>query len=153
MAQGESHDVTGEGTLPDKITALKNLAKSYDMKMRGFKLDTSNDKWVIAGKALSGSDLITQSTGIISSFAENANLMTTKPPEKFLREFADAFYRINTQILNDMSTPMENYRAVIKMFKDTMSNIGDIITGSKSSLEGIFKIERFNNPNGNDEYN
>lgn len=134
----ESLDITGERSLPDKITALKNLALSYDMKMRGFKLDSSNDKWIIAGKALAGSNLITQSTGIISSFAENANLMTGKTIEKFMMEFADAFYRINTMILNDMATPEKNYRAVIKMFKDTMSNIGDIITVSRSTLKEIF---------------
>jgi len=135
----QSYDVSGERSLPDKITALKNIAKSYDMKMRGFKLDTSNDKWTIAGKALAGSDFITQSTGIISSFAENANLMTGKTPEKFLMEFADAFYRINTAILNDMSIPAANYRAIIKMYKDTLSNIGDIITVSRSTLKDIFR--------------
>lgn len=140
---GESYDITGERNLPDKLTALKNLAKSFDMKMSGFKLDTSNDKWVIAGKALTGSDFITQSTGIISSFAENANLITTKTADKFLMEFADAFYRTNVMLLNDMSIPQDNYRAVIKMFKDTMSNIGDIITGSKSAMVKIFDNPEF----------
>lgn len=147
-----SHDITGERSLPDKITALKNLAKSYNMKMRGFELDTSNDKWLITGKALSSSDLITQSTGIISSFAENANLMTGKTPEKYMMEFADAFYRINTAILNDMGTPAENYRAVIKMFKDTMSNVGDIITVSREYLQQIFKRFDLDNTSNEGDY-
>lgn len=134
----ESHELTGERSLPEKITALKNLAKSYDMKMNGWKLDSSNDRWVISGKALAGSKLINQTTGILSSFAENANLLTTKTQEKFLMEFTDSFFKANVMILNDQATPADNHRAVIKMFKDTLSNIGDIITGSKSTLQKIF---------------
>ena len=131
-------DITGEKTLPDKITALKNLAKSFEMKMCGYKPDTSNDKWVIAGEALAGSSAIDQASGIIYSFAENANLFTTKTADKFLIEFTDAFYKTSVSILNDQATPSENHRAVIKMFKDTLSNIGDIITGSKQTLSKIF---------------
>lgn len=138
MGNGESFEISGERNLYDKITAIKNLAKSYDMRVRGFKWDSSNDRWLPSGKALTGSNFITQSVGIITSFAEPANLMTDKTPEKFQMEMADGFYRINTMILNDESIPQENYRAVIKMFKDTMSNIGDIITGSKDTLKHIF---------------
>ncbi len=132
-------EVTGEKTLPDKLTALKNLAKSFDMKMKGWTQDTSNDNWVISGKALAGSVLINQATGILSSFAENANLLTTKDADKFLMEFTDGFFKVNGMILNDPATPGENHRAVIKMFKDTFSNIGDIITGSSRKLERIFE--------------
>lgn len=140
----ESNEISGERNLPDKVTAIKNLAKSYDMRMRGFKWDSSNDKWLPSGKALAGSNFITQSVGIITSFAEYANLITTKTSEKYLMEFADAFYRVNTMILNDESIPQENYRAVIKMFKDTMSNIGDIITGSRATMNKIFEKDNIN---------
>jgi hypothetical protein len=152
MGYQENNEITGERNLPDKITSLKNLAKSYDMRMRGFKWESSNDKWVIAGKALAGSNFITQSVGIITSFAEYANLMTTKTKEKFMMEFADAFYRVNTMILNDESIPQELYRAVIKMFKDTMSNIGDIIVGSKETMKKIFEKEEFIS-NNQEDYN
>lgn len=148
----ENYGIAGERTLLDKFTALKNLSKSYDMKMRGFKLDTSNDNWVIAGKALAGSDFITQSTGIISSFSESANLITTKEKEKYMMEFADAFYRVNTMILNDQSIKQENYRAIIKMFKDTMSNIGDIITGSRAMLDPIFKNKELGTNDSGEDY-
>jgi len=138
MAGNNVHEVSGERTLPDKITALKNLAKSFDMKMNGYKSSSTTDQWVIAGEALAGSNLINLATGILSSFAENANLMTTKNSEKFLMEFTDAFFKVNGMILNDPATPSENHRAVIKMFKDTLSNIGDIITGSKSTVSKVF---------------
>lgn len=144
----ESLDISGERNLPDKITAIKNLSKSYEMRLRGFKLDSSNDKWGISGKALAGSDFIAQTTGIITSFAEPANLMTTKTPEKYIMEFADAFYRVNTMLLNDESIPQQNYRAVIKMFKDTMSNLGDIITGARQVMQKIFDQDRMYDKEG-----
>lgn len=138
LMERESYEVSGERTLPDKITALKNLAKSFDMKMNGFKLDTTNDSWVIAGTALAGGNTINLATGILSSFAENANLITTKTAEKFLMEFTDGFFKVNVMILNDPNTPADNYKAVIKIFKDTLSNIGDIITGSKAHMVKVF---------------
>lgn len=139
MDSSDNHDVTGEKRLHDKITALKNLAKSYDMKINGFKLNTSNDSWQISGEALATSMFITQSTGILSSFAENANLITTKTYDKFVMEFSDAFFKVNGMIVNDPGIAQENHRALIKMFKDTLSNIGDIIVGSKEMMKKIFE--------------
>lgn len=152
MVGGNNYEVSGERNLPDKITALKNLAKSFDMKMNGFKLDTGNEQWIIAGTALAGGTLINQATGIISSFAENANLITTKQAEKFLMEFTDAFFKVNVMILNDPNTPSENYKAVIKMFKDTLSNIGDIITGSKSTMVKVFDNPELLKYSDSDQY-
>lgn len=138
MVGKTTYEVSGEKNLPDKITALKNLATSFDMKMKGFKLDTGNEQWVISGTALAGGNFINLATGILSSFAENANLLTTKNMDKFIMEFTDGFFKVNVLILNDPNTPSENYKAVIKMFKDTLSNIGDIITGSKSTVAKVF---------------
>lgn len=148
MAYAESYDITGETRFRDKITAIKNLAKSYEMRMRGFRWDTSNDKWVISGKALAGDDFINQSVGIVTSFAEPANLMTTKKLEKFVMEFADGFFRINVQCVNDISVPADTNRTAIKMFKDTMSNLGDIITGSKNDLKSVFKDPNYDEGGG-----
>lgn len=135
----EENEITGERNLTDKLTALKNLAKSYEMRCRGYRPSGNNDKWQITGKALAGTNFINQSTGILMSFAEPANLITTKLPEKFQREMADAFFRVNVACLNDETITMHNYRTVIKMFKDTMSNIGDIIVGSKGTLSPLFR--------------
>ena len=151
MVSQESFEISGEHKLPDKISAIKNLAKSYNLRVRGFSWNTSNDSWIIAGKALAGSDFINETTGIITSFAEPANLMTTKDPQKFLMEFADAFFRVNTAAVNDLSIPQSTYRALIKMFKDTMSNIGDIITGSREIYREIYKNPEFMNEGGNYE--
>lgn len=133
-----NYDTTNQSNLPDKVSALKNLANSFDMKMRGFKMNTTNDQWIPAGEALAGSKVIDQGTGMITSFAEEVNLMTTKDKEKFLMEFTDAFFKFNVMILNDQATPQETHRAVAKIFKDTFSNIGDIITGSKSTYAKMF---------------
>jgi len=142
MVQNHNHDISGEKNLPDKMTALKNMAKGFEMKMSGFKLDTSNEKWIIAGKALATSDLISKASGIIGTYTENINLITTKSPEKFLMEFTDAFFKVNVMILNDEGIPADNHRAIIKIFKDTMSNIGDVITGSRILVQKVFDNEK-----------
>lgn len=139
MATEDNFQISGENRMQDKITAIKNLAKSYNMRMRGFSWDTSNENWIITGKALATSTYINETTGIITSFAEPANLITTKTPEKYFFEFKDAFLRANGMIINDLGIPATRYRAVIKIFKDTMSNIGDIITGSKEMITTVLK--------------
>lgn len=139
----ESFEISGEHNLRDKFTAIKNLAKSYEMRLRGFKWSTSGEKWVHYGdKALTGGNFITSTTGIISSFTEYANLITTKDKEKFARQYMDAFMRVNVMMLNDPTVPAKNYRAVIKMFKDTMDNTGDIITGSRELTRSSFREEQ-----------
>lgn len=134
-----SSTITGEVKLTDKVTAIKNFAKSYEMRLRGGTFDTTTNSWVIKNKALVGSDFINLTTGILTSFCENANLFTTKKADKFLFEYADAFYKVNGMCLNDISIKENKYRPALKMFKDTLGNIGDIITGSKDSLKDIFK--------------
>ena len=130
--------IQGESNLTDKVTAIKNFAKSYEMRLRGGTFDTSTNSWIIKNKALVGNDFINLTTGILTSFCENSNLFTTKDKDKFLFEFADAFFKVNVMCLNDDSLKEENYKPALKMFKDTMSNVGDIITGSKEDLKSIF---------------
>lgn len=138
-----------EKTIPDKITAIKNLVVSYEMRLRGGVYNPNNNSWVIKEKALIGENFIRKSTGIINSYSENANLFTTKEIDKFNLEFADAFFKVNAMLLNDPTTKRDNYKSVIKMFKDTLGNIGDIIIGSKDSLKSIF--EKYEEQNTSEE--
>jgi hypothetical protein len=144
-------EIQGERKVKDKITALKNLSKSYEMRMRGFHQNTTGDSWYASGVALAGEDFIRQSSGILNSFTESVNLITDKDREKFVMEFLDAFYRVNTMALNDPTVPTENYRAVIKMFKDTLSNTGDVITGSKGMFDKVFHQQENNSMGDFDE--
>ena len=140
MGTGESYEGVSEKSIPDKITTLKSLAISFEMKCKGFKFDVANNKWVPSGTgmALAGSNTIDAGSGIIATFAENINLITSKDIEKFTMEFTDAFFKFNVMLLNDPATPAENHKPVIKMFKDTLSNIGDIITSSKGLIGKVF---------------
>lgn len=148
----DSYDAESSKDIPSKISALRNITKSYEMKIRGFKLDSNNGKWLINSKALASSNVITQSVGVLSSFTEDINLITTKTMEKFIMEFTDAFFKINGVILNDEASPAITHRAVLKMFKDSMSNTGDIITGSRHMFSKVFDNERLLDNNRGAEY-
>lgn len=136
-------------SMHDKVTALKNFAISYEAKLRGGVYDASTGKFKYINKALVGNDFINKTTGMINTFAEEANLFTTKDREKFILEFADLFYRVNVFCLNDPTLPADNYRSVIKIAKDTVSNLGDIFLGSKDSIKGIF--EKYETPETSEE--
>lgn len=141
MVSHITNEVNGERSVNDKITALKNIAKSYEMKLKGYKLSSNNEKYEISGRALAPEDIITASTGILGSYTEYSNLITTKHPDKFAYESADAFFKVNVMLLNHDGLKSENYRTVLKMFKDSMSNVGDIICGSRSFMEKIVHKE------------
>lgn len=144
----ESYDIQGEGRIPDKITAIKNIAVTYNLLLRGYSINPATNKYQISGKALIGSRFINQTTNILHSFCEYSNLITTKDMEKFSMEFADAFFRVNAMLVNDQTRTKHTYRAVIKIFKDRMSAIGDIITGSRELTQEIFKNEKILNYEG-----
>ena len=134
----EDYSITGEDNIQNKATSIKNMSKSYEMRLRGFKWDISENKWIPHTRALVGSEFIDLTVGILTSFSETANLMTTKEQETFLIQFSDAFFKVNNMCLNDMSLRDVHYRSVLKMFKDTLLNIGEIILGSRDILKNVF---------------
>lgn len=130
--------ITGEDNLHNKITAIKNMAKSYEMRLKGFKWDITNNSWIPNNTALVGKNFIDLTVGILTSFCESANLLTTKDEESFAIQYADAFYKVNVLALNDETLRDNKYRSVIKMFKDTLRNIGDILIGSREIMQMSF---------------
>lgn len=138
----ETYDIQSERNLPEKITAIKNIAISYNLLLRGYQINPATNKYEISGKALIGSSFIKATTNILHSFCEYANLITTKSEEKFVQEFADAFFRVNVMLVNDDTRTKETYRPVIKIFKDRMSSIGDIITGSRDLATKVFDNDK-----------
>lgn len=146
MAQAMIGDDTiKEVSVDDKITSIRKIANAYYMRMWGYELNSSQDKWVKKNDELAGEKFISMTTGILNSHAEPSNLISSKPYDRFVMDFADAFHRVNTMALNDESIPQENYRAVIKMFKDSFSSIGHITTGSKDFLSKYNKEEPYKN--------
>lgn len=135
----DGHEIQGEKILEDRITAIKNIPKSYEMRMRGYIWKQSSNEWEINRPAFAGSDYISQTTLMISSYCEPPNLITRKSAEKYLRQFSDAFFRMLTMAVNDLTVKQENMRAIVKIFKDIMDNIGDIIIdgNSRDIVKGI----------------
>lgn len=128
-------EISSEDKLNNKSTAIKNIAKSYEMRCKGWKPDTSNENWIPTGEPQLASGLfISSSTAILTSFCEYANLITTKDKVQFFRQYKDAFKRINYLMLNSPADKPHNVRIGVKLFKDAMVNIGDIICGSRELI-------------------
>jgi len=141
--QEDGHEIQGEKILEDRVTAIKNIPKSYEMRMRGYIWKQSSNEWEINRPAFAGSDYISQTTLMISSYCEGPNLITKKGPEKFLRQFSDAFFRMLTMAVNDITVKQEDMRSIVKVFKDIMDNIGDIIVdeNSRDIVKGIIAFK------------
>lgn len=132
-------NISGENRIHDKITAIKNIAKSYEKRVEGCIWDSEKNAWKYKNHALAGQDFITSTVGILTSFCESSNLITTKSILSFKMQCYENLYKVNNMALNCDTLPASNYRTVFGMFKDSLLNIGDIIVGGRDMLKEIFK--------------
>lgn len=136
-------------SLQDKVTRIKNVAISYRMILEGKTFIEEEGAFVQTRPAIAGNHFTSLSYGIVNSFAEDSNLLTQKDLEKFNIQFIDAFVKIEMLSLRDRSICERDQRAILKLFKDTLINIGDVITGSKENMEKVFaKISDANRDDG-----
>lgn len=134
-------NISGEVKIHDKITSIKNIAKSYEKRMEGCVWDSEKNAWKYKNHSLAGQDFITSTVGILTSFCESSNLITTKSSHDFKVQCFEILYKVNNMILNSDVVPAMHQRTIFMMFKDSMFNIGDIITGSRDLLKDVFKKE------------
>lgn len=125
--------------LADKATSIQEIANSYDLTMRGYSINLAESRWEITGQAMMTEEYIRATTSILQSFCNQANLITTKDEDKFFRAYADAFHRVNALLLNNKTRNGDMYNVSIKLFKDHMESIGDILVGSRNLMENVYK--------------
>lgn len=121
-----------------KVTKLTLLAMSYRMTLEGKSYDEEKGGYKQTGQALAGRRFISKSYGIINSYASEANLLTQKDIETFAMQYWDACRKVFNESLRDRSISEKNQRIILKIFKDTLFNIGEIITGSKENMAKVF---------------
>lgn len=121
-----------------RVTKLTQLAMSFKMILEGKSYDEEKGGYKQTGKAIAGQRFISKSYGIINSYATEPNLLTQKNIETFVMQYADACRKIESELLRDRSISEKSTRVIFKIFKDTLFNIGEIITGSKDNMEKVF---------------
>ena len=109
-----------DGDISDKVTRVKDIAVNYRMVLEGRTYIEESGGYKQTGPALAGKHFIALSTGIISSYSEESNLLTQKNMDKFAIQFVDAFEKIENLIMRDRSIAEKDARAIFKLFDKRM---------------------------------
>jgi len=124
--------------IQNKVTKLTHFSMAFRMTLEGKHYDEEKGGYRQIGKAIAGQRFIAKANGILSSYSTESNLLTQKDIETFVRQYADACRKIETELLRDRSISEKNTRVIFKMFKDTLFNIGEVIIGSKENMKAVF---------------
>jgi len=135
----DSIDVSSS-TIETKTTAIKNLVFFFELRLRGHKWTGNGDYFVDTGTDLVGEEVITKLIGLLQPFCEESNLITSKSFETFSKQKWEIDSTMNESLLNNLGCPADNQKVVIKMFKTTLQNIGDIILSSKSFMRDMLRV-------------
>ena len=129
------------------MTSINRIAENYEMTLSGRELQKKGDTdvWVQTGKSIAGNSFIRLSGALLRSFADESNLISDKTIDDFRLQFMDAFNKASATIMRDRSIAETNHRNILKIFKDRMWNVGDIITNTKGNMKSIFDREDPNN--------
>ena len=130
--------VKNKKNITDGVLSVDDIASNYKYVLEGKSLNEEKTHYVQTGKAIAGSNFIRLSYGVLSSFAAQANLVSSKDLDTFNIQFKDAFRKVNTMALRDNTLNERNQRLIIKMFKDAMKNVGDIITNNQDNMRNVF---------------
>jgi len=124
----------------NKMLSVQALAEDYEMLLLGRERvkKGESDVYRQTSKAIAGSSFIRLTGGILKSFAQESNLIGNKTIESFVDQFIDAYNKVTNAMMRDRSISERNHRLIIKLFKDRMWNIGDIITNNKGNMQAMF---------------
>jgi len=134
-------DVTfDENDLTNKTTSLRNILNRYELRLRGYR--TSNSlKHFYTGDVLCGNETIKNIVLFLESFSENVNLITNKREANFIDQIYYTFRSYLRMTVNSFEIPSKNIRVLHESFWNTLLNICDVISESKSMMEKLFKMK------------
>lgn len=141
-----SHKI--DSGLQEKVTQISQFAMDFRMLLEGKTYKEEKGGYMQTGPALSSKDSINKLVGIVQNYSQNANLISKKDDEKFSIQLYDAWTKAQNVLLRDRATPEKNHRVILKIFKDCLVNIGDIITNTDQNMSKIFSAFQ-NNDNLN----
>lgn len=127
--------------LKDKLTSLRNIVRSFELRLSGYVWDANATKFIYKGDVLAGQTVINKGVGLLQAFSEESNLLTSKDRLTIERQIYHISKAFNNTLVDDIGCTKENYNVVLTMFQDTIDNICDIIQNSKSTMDSLFKIQ------------
>jgi len=124
----------------DRIVSINRIAENYEMTLLGRELVTRGESeiYVQKSKAIAGNSFVKLTGALLRSFADESNLIGSKSIEDFRMQFIDAFNKASSSMMRDRTISELNHRNILKLFKDRLWNIGDIITNTKGNMERTF---------------
>lgn len=130
--------------LQDKVTHIRRFLEDFQKRLEGYEYVTAWDKISYTGKVLCGSLTIQKLVSSLSPFAENSNLISQGKIEDYYREKHELNSHVNEILLADNTVSAENYKTIMKAFKNTFKRIGNIINTSRDLMRPQFvPDERF----------
>ena len=122
-----------------ELLKINNIALEYKYTLEGKTLDESEGKWIQTGVALAGYEFIKITFSMINSYAELANLVSGKTQTDFYMQYKDSVKKQFILVRKDRSIEAKNKSSVMKLFKDKLLNIGDIICNTDGNMASIVK--------------
>jgi len=122
--------------IKNKATFISKLVDSLELTLSGYVRNNNGEK-IYTGNVLAGSVVITKAVGLLSPFSDESNLITSKEDKIFYRQKHEINSTFNEVLLKEMGSRSKNYKEIMKMFKTTLQNIGDIILESKTFMNSM----------------
>lgn len=137
-----SDDVEKDSKIPfskedNDILKVQGIAEEYKATLEGKKKDRGNKEFVQDTKAIASQVFINLTYSMLNSFAEQSNIVSNKTIETFMIQYKDAFNKMQNSLLRDRGMENKHQSVIIKLFKDKLFNIGQIITNNKGNMEAI----------------
>ena len=98
----------------EKVFAVRQLVRSMELKLLGYKNTNKGEKVVLTPNVLLSNDLIQKSVSLLDSFSKEANLIGVK--KKFPKQQYITCMTELGLLARDLGCPPENYELVIEIF-------------------------------------
>jgi len=146
----DANSIIGFSKEDNEILKVQNIAKEYKATLEGKKKDDLNNKYIQTNKAIASQRFIDLTYSMLNSFAEQSNIVSGKDIDNFFIQYRDAFNKMQNALLRDRGIEDKSQSLIVKLFKDKLLNIGEIITNNKGNMEAI--VGRYHNKEDEDGF-
>ena len=122
----------------DKVTAMRWITRSVELRLLGYEWDKSGSKFVYKGNALTGKETASKFVGLLDPFTAELNLISKKDFQKWVQQRYELATTFNEWVLNSSDVPAQNQKIVLKIFRNTLQNLADASLHSKEMLAKLF---------------